>query len=195
MSIDTSTISTNGDMHQIPTRPQSCSHTRLISRAERNYEGKRWVSYHRQFRREALARKDLNWSVTNHRLYNEAFTGHLLGANTACKTTTWQHIALEYLAILERECRILGIPIAAHKWDGPTTLTIFLGYEIDTVAGITVRFLRRLLSRGGHTQSNPSPSWSVCSPSSTYGVIGNQAPAKSLEPLIGLLNHARKVVR
>lgn len=46
-----------------------------IVRAERNYEGKRWVSYDRQFRREALARKDLNWSVTDPRLYNEAFTG------------------------------------------------------------------------------------------------------------------------
>ena len=46
-----------------------------IVRAERNYEGKRWVSYDRQFRREALARRDLNWSVTDPRLYNEAFTG------------------------------------------------------------------------------------------------------------------------
>ena len=43
--------------------------------AERNYEGKCWVSYDRQFRREALSRKDLNWSVTDPRLYNEAFTG------------------------------------------------------------------------------------------------------------------------
>ena len=46
-----------------------------IVRAERNYEGKRWVTYDRQFRRETLARRDLNWSVTDPRLYNEAFTG------------------------------------------------------------------------------------------------------------------------
>ena len=46
-----------------------------IVRAERNYEGKRWVTYDRQYRREALACKDLNWSVTDLRLYNEAFTG------------------------------------------------------------------------------------------------------------------------
>ncbi len=46
-----------------------------IVRAARNYEGDRWVSYDRQFRREALARKDLDWSMPNHRLYNEAFTG------------------------------------------------------------------------------------------------------------------------
>ena len=46
-----------------------------IVRAERNYEGKRWVAYDRQYRRQALARRDLNWSVTDPRLYNEAFTG------------------------------------------------------------------------------------------------------------------------
>ena len=32
--------------------------------------------YDKQFYREALARKDLEWSVTDSRLYNEAFTGH-----------------------------------------------------------------------------------------------------------------------
>ena len=31
--------------------------------------------YDRQYRRDALARKDLNWSVLNSRLYNEAFIG------------------------------------------------------------------------------------------------------------------------
>ena len=46
-----------------------------IVRAERNYVDKQWVLYDRQYRREALARKDLNWSIPNVRLYNEAFTG------------------------------------------------------------------------------------------------------------------------
>ena len=46
-----------------------------IVRAERNYEGTQWVSYDRRYRREALARKDLNWSVPDPRLYSEAFTG------------------------------------------------------------------------------------------------------------------------
>ena len=46
-----------------------------IIRAARNFEGMAWVAYDRQFRREALARKDLNWSVTNSRLNSEAFTG------------------------------------------------------------------------------------------------------------------------
>ena len=44
--------------------------------AKHNYEGKRWVTYDRQYRCEALARKDLNWSVTNPRIYNEAFTSN-----------------------------------------------------------------------------------------------------------------------
>ena len=55
--------------------PELFVYQAIIVRAERNYEGKRWVSYDRQFQREALARKDLNWSVTDPRLYNETFTG------------------------------------------------------------------------------------------------------------------------
>ena len=43
-----------------------------IIRAARNFEGTAWVAYDRQ---ESLARRDLNWSACNARLYNEAFTG------------------------------------------------------------------------------------------------------------------------
>ena len=42
---------------------------------ERNYEGTRWTAYDRSYRWQALARKDLNWSVPDPRLYSEAFTG------------------------------------------------------------------------------------------------------------------------
>ncbi len=61
-----------------------------IIRAERNYEPGRWVLYDRQFRREALARRDLNWSVTNIRLYSEARGEQkpFPAANSACRTTT-----------------------------------------------------------------------------------------------------------
>ena len=59
--------------------PELLAYQSSIIRAERNYEGKQWVAYDRQYRREALAQKDLNWSVPNVRLYNEAFTGQ---ANT-----------------------------------------------------------------------------------------------------------------
>ena len=44
-------------------------------RAARNYEGTAWVAYDRQYRREALAGKCLNWSRVKPRLYSEAFTG------------------------------------------------------------------------------------------------------------------------
>ena len=55
--------------------PELFAYLGTIVRAERNYDGQRWVTYDRQYRREALARKDLNWSVTDSRLYSEAFTG------------------------------------------------------------------------------------------------------------------------
>ena len=55
--------------------PELFAYQASIIRAKRNYEVKQWVAYDRQFGREALARKDLNWSVPNLRLYNEAFTG------------------------------------------------------------------------------------------------------------------------
>ena len=46
-----------------------------IIRAERNFEDRRWVAYDRCYRREALSQRNLDWSVPNARLYNEAFTG------------------------------------------------------------------------------------------------------------------------
>jgi len=55
--------------------PELFAYQASIIRAERNYEGKQWVVYDRQFRREALAKKDLNWLTPNLCLYNEAFTG------------------------------------------------------------------------------------------------------------------------
>ena len=50
----------------------------LIVQVERNYDPGRWISYDRQSRREALARWDLNWSMTDTRLYSKAFTGQAL---------------------------------------------------------------------------------------------------------------------
>ena len=55
--------------------PELWAYQSSILRAAKNYEGLAWVAYDRQYRREALARKDLNWSVLDSRLYNEAFTG------------------------------------------------------------------------------------------------------------------------
>ena len=60
---------------KFPDKAELFAYQAIIVRAERNYEGKRWVAYDRQYRWEALARKDLNWSATDPRLYSEAFTG------------------------------------------------------------------------------------------------------------------------
>ena len=55
--------------------PELWAYQSTILNAAHSYEGATWVAYDRQYRREMLARKDLNWSVPNSRLYNEAFTG------------------------------------------------------------------------------------------------------------------------
>ena len=55
--------------------PELFAYQASILRAERNFDDRRWVAHDRCYRREALAQKDLNWSVPNARLYNEAFTG------------------------------------------------------------------------------------------------------------------------
>ena len=85
-----------------------------------------------------------------------------------------------FLQILLRECSSLGVPIAEHKTCGPTTCLVFLGIEIDSVKG-ELRLphdkrtrLQTLLQQWGDRK--------VCS-------------RKELESLIGLLNHACKVVR
>ena len=39
------------------------------------------------------------------------------------------------LAVLDGACAWLGIPIAEHKREGPTTCLTFLGIEVDTVSG------------------------------------------------------------
>ncbi len=55
--------------------PELFAYLATIVRAEWNYEHGRWVAYDRQFRREALAKKCLDWSVPDPRLYSETFTG------------------------------------------------------------------------------------------------------------------------
>ena len=55
--------------------PELWAYQTTIMRAAHNYEGANWVAYDRQFRRDMLARKDLNWSTPSPRLYSEAFTG------------------------------------------------------------------------------------------------------------------------
>ena len=84
------------------------------------------------------------------------------------------------MAILDNVCRQLRLPIAEHKRDGPTTCLIFLGIVIDTLKGELrlptdkLQRLQSLLQAWGDKKA--------CS-------------RTELESLIGLLNHACKVVR
>ena len=86
----------------------------------------------------------------------------------------------EALAQLDSACARLGVPIAEHKRAGPTTCLTFLGIEVDTVDG-QLRLpadkldrLKSLLQEWGDKKA---------------------CGRRDLESLIGVLNHACKVVR
>ena len=89
-------------------------------------------------------------------------------------------VCAEALDILNRTCAELGVPIAEHKRDGPTTCLTYLGIEVDTAASQLrlpqgkLQRLQTLLSEWGDRK--------VCE-------------RRQLESLIGTLNHACKVVR
>lgn len=84
------------------------------------------------------------------------------------------------LGKLKSRCSDLGIPLAAHKCEGPSTCVTFLGIVIDTAAdelrlpAEKLEYLRGLLSDWGDRKT--------CS-------------RRELESLIGYLNHACKVIR
>ena len=84
------------------------------------------------------------------------------------------------LAVLNGTCAGLGIPIAEHKREGPTTCLTFLGIEVDTVSGqlrlpaAKLDRLKSLLQEWGDRKA---------------------CQRRDLESLIGVLNHACKVVR
>ena len=81
---------------------------------------------------------------------------------------------------LDSVCSQLGVPMASHKRDGPTTCLIFLGIQVDTVTRELrlpeekLHRLRTLLQEWGARKS---------------------CQRRQLESLIRLLNHACKVVR
>ena len=86
----------------------------------------------------------------------------------------------EALATLDDVCSQLGIPLAQHKRDGPTTCLTFLGIEVDTEAAELrlpqdkLERLRSLLEDWGDRKA---------------------CGRRELESLVGVLNHACKVVR
>ena len=84
------------------------------------------------------------------------------------------------LATITQTCVILGVPLAEHKFDGPSTCLTFLGIEVDTVAGQL-----RLPQEKLHRLQSLLESWKdkkVCE-------------RRELESLVGVLHHACKAVR
>ena len=67
--------------------PKLWAYQATIILAERKYEGKWWVTYDRQYRRRSLARKNLNWSVTDPRLYKNSPGEHSPSQNTIRQST------------------------------------------------------------------------------------------------------------
>ena len=90
------------------------------------------------------------------------------------------HKCQRALEIFTTLCDHLGAPLAGHKQEGPTSCLVFLGVEIDAVAGQLrlpadkLTRLKRLLQAWGERKA---------------------CPRKDLESLVGSSNHACKVVR
>ena len=151
--------------------PEFFAYQALIVRAERNYEGKRWVSYDRQFRREALARKDLNWSVTDPRLYNKAFTGRARSIARCIYGLQDDHTA----AYCPKNPMLGWFPDGS-TWPTPLTLPATVGCATSSppscVAQQSVEICRKYEVRCKHPQCHyqhlcsncqgPHP-WSDCS--------------------------------
>ena len=89
-------------------------------------------------------------------------------------------VCARHLTIFEQECGALGIPLAHHKTEGPSTCLTLLGIEIDTVAG-ELRFPPEKLSRLKE---------------SVRELLGcKSCTKKELESLVGFLQHAATVVK
>jgi len=77
-------------------------------------------------------------------------------------------------------CKLLGVPLAQEKSEGPTTCLTFLGIEVDTEQ-MQLRLPREKLDRVRHL---------------IKGFLGAPSALKSdLESLLGLLQHASRVVK
>ena len=85
----------------------------------------------------------------------------------------------EWMTTLLDTCANLGVPIAEHKCDGPTPCLTFLGIEVDTVAGEL-----RLPADKLHRLQSQLLQWGD----------RKACARRELESLVGLLNHACKVV-
>ena len=115
--------------------PELWAYQASIVRAARNYEGLAWVAYDRQYRREALARKDLNWSATNSRLYNEAFTGRAKAIPRCRHCLSDSHITAH--------CTLdatLGTPTQVHPNAGSSSSEICRSYNAGRCQYVRCRY-------------------------------------------------------
>ena len=89
-------------------------------------------------------------------------------------------VCQQSLNTLEKLCSHLGVPLAPHKKEGPSSILPFLGITIDTLSGelrLPPEKLQRLLDM--------LPSW----------LSRHKCTRRELESLIGTLQHACKVIR
>ena len=87
---------------------------------------------------------------------------------------------LHYLYTLKRICSILGIPLAEEKQDGPSAIITLLGIIIDTLKG-ELRLPEDKLQRLIQTTAE----W----------IKRKSCTRRELESLIGVLQHAAKVIQ
>jgi len=84
-----------------------------------------------------------------------------------------------YMSIFEEECAALGVTLAPEKKEGPATRLVFLGIEVDTVAG---------------TLSLPGDKLAQLRQEIDNWLHRRACQRRELESLVGVLQNAAKVI-
>ena len=96
------------------------------------------MAYDRQFRREALARRSLDWSVPDPRLYSEAFTGRVRSIPRCAVCLLDNHLTQDCPQNPDRPW--WGWPPSGSPWSGPPASSSPAGPRHPSrYAGITMR--------------------------------------------------------
>lgn len=118
----------------------------------------------------------LQWIARRHGV---SYLWHYLDDFITCGLPDSDECGLNLQLLLDI-CRMLGIPIAEEKLEGPTTLLVFLGILIDTIKG-ELRLPREKLIR----LRRQVGSW----------LVRKRCTKKELLSIAGQLQHAATVVR
>ena len=102
---------------RFPLKAPELSYLAAVVQAERNYESGWWMAYDHQFRREALARRSLDWSVPDPRLYSEAFTGRARSIPRCAVCLLDYHLTQDCPQNPDRPW--WGWPPSGSPWSGP----------------------------------------------------------------------------